>query len=172
MTLLILYVSPILVKGQAIEWNPDRPLTWNDFSGKPDYRSTHGAVSYWNITYTYQCENRDCTYIVIFNLKNLFDTQGSWVKRDAESDYLLSHEQLHFDICELFTRKLAAAFHATLFTSNFKAEIEEIYNKIRGECDAMQSKYDDESQHSKNTNMQYRWELYVYEQLKELPRNY
>ncbi|MDB5159521.1 MAG: hypothetical protein JWR50_4228 [Mucilaginibacter sp.] len=171
-TLLILFISPTLLKAQAIEWQQDRPLTWNDFNGRPDYQSRYGAVSYWNIVYNYSPEYRDCSYIINFKIRNLFDKNASWERRDGESDYLLGHEQLHFDISEIFTRKLAAAFQSAVFTSNYKAEIDEIYSKIWAECGAMQVKYDSEAEHGSNKNMQLRWQLFVFLQLKALPRNY
>src|SRR5699024_5538989 len=34
----------------------------------------------------------------------------SWVKENKKSDYLLKHEQLYFDICELYARKIRKIF--------------------------------------------------------------
>lgn len=96
----------------------------------------------------------------------------SWSHYNGDDAYLLKHEQLHFDINELFTRKFAAAVNATVFTDNFRSEIQEIFNKNWAERCAMESRYDAESEHSRNSKMQYRWQLFVYLQLLHLPRNY
>ncbi len=38
-----------------------------------------------------------------------FDRQRSWVKNEAKLDYVLRHEQGHFDIFEVYTRKIRKA---------------------------------------------------------------
>lgn len=170
LTLLVISISPMLVKAQVIKWDANRPLTWADFKARPHDGS--GSVTYWGTRYTYKCDVFDCDYIITFDIANEFYTDASWVWWNQQNDYLLNHEQLHFDINELYTRKLAAAFHSAVYTDNFKAEIEKIYNDTMAECAVMESKYDAETEHAGNTNMQYRWQLYIYLQLKALPRNY
>jgi len=171
-TLLFLTLSSIFAKAQAIEWHEDRPLVWTDFKGKPDHNGGAVAVSYWNTVYTYKIEIIDSVYHITFDLKNLFDANLSWRKRDYWDEYVLGHEQLHFDINELFTRKLAAAFHSAKFTSNYKSEIDAIYNKNRTRSAVMEALYDNETRHSNDQNMQYRWEFLIHLALRNLPRNY
>lgn len=163
----------MFLKAQAIDWRENRPLTWADFKGKPDRNSGAAAVTYWNTVYTYKVEFRDCVYDITFNIRNVFDAQSSWVLwKSINNEYLLGHEQLHFDINELFTRKLAIELKTMVYTSNFKNEIDSIYNANRAECTTMEAQYDTETKHSNNSNMQYRWELFIYLDLKSLPSNY
>ena len=170
--LLILIISPTLIKAQVIKWKEDRPLVWSDFKGNLGFGWS--ATTNTQTNYSYKVLNIDCTYQITFDIETDFypKTSMSWSHYNGDDAYLLKHEQLHFDITELFTRKLAAALHSKVFSDNFKAEIEEIYNENRNEWGAMESKYDAESEHSRNTKMQYKWELYIYLQLKALPRNY
>lgn len=171
--LLFLTLSETLVEAQVIKWQENRPLIWTDFKGKPDYGSGTVAVTYRKIIYDYKCEIRDSIYLVTFTLGCLFDSGSSWVLRKTmNNEYILGHEQLHFDIQELFTRKLASAFRSTVYTSNYKAEIRSIYDKYWGECGRMEATYDSETRHSNDRNMQYRWQLFIYEELKNLPKNY
>jgi len=171
--LLFLTFSPIFAKAQLIEWSEDRPLTWQDFKGRPDYKTGWGGVTFRNILYSYNCEFRDSVYKITFNIKSVFDTQKSWVKRaQMANDYALSHEQGHFDINELFARKMAAAFHSTVYSSNYKEEIKAIFDKYWAALNAMEAKYDAETEHSNNATMQYQWQLYISLMLKNLPRNY
>lgn len=170
--LLFLIIGPKLINAQVIKWQEDRPLKWDDFKGKPDYSQKAGAVTVWATNYTYNWENGDSTYIVTFNIENDFDVMGSWVLSDARTADLLRHEQLHFDINELFTRKMAAAFKSAIYTANIKAEIEKIHQKYKAESDAMEAKYDVETGHSKNRDKQLQWERYIKLQLLTLPRNY
>jgi hypothetical protein len=170
--LSILTISSTLIKAQDIQWQADRPLTWKDFKGKPNFKTGYSAITFTSITYDINCQTKDSvSYAITFNLHCLFYPQASWVRtREHESDDLLSHEQLHFDIAELYTRKLAAAFHSAVFTRNYKEEIDDIYKKNAEEHRLMQVRYDTEVYRS--MNMQLRWQLYIYLQLKELPRNY
>jgi hypothetical protein len=171
-SILILAVSPKLSNAQVIKWEAGRPLVWGDYKGKPDYSQSAGAVTVWATNYTYNWNVINGTYVVTFNIENDFDMLGSWVLSDARTAALLRHEQLHFDINELYTRKMAAAFKSAVYTSNIKAEIEVIHQKYKAESDAMEAKYDAQTEHSKNAKMQSQWELYVYSQLNAIPRNY
>lgn len=172
-SLLFLLASPIFAKAQAIDWREDKPLTWEDFQGKADYKRGTVAVTSWLIDYTYNCQFQHCKYVITFNLRCLFDQKSSWrIRGDYYNEYVLRHEQLHFDIAELWTRKLSAAFRSTVYTANFKAQINDIYNKYLDECRKMQSKYDAETSHSENKNMQLRWQLFIYLELKNLLRNH
>ncbi|MES2427258.1 MAG: hypothetical protein V4560_09810 [Bacteroidota bacterium] len=165
----ILTVSTTVIKAQQIQWEADRPLTWKDFKGKPGRAS---AATSSSIVYDYNAQTIDSvTYFITFNFKCVFNAEWSYVKsREHQSPDLLAHEQTHFDITELYTRKLAAAFHAATFTRNYKVEIEDIYKKNAEENRLMVVRYDKEVYRS--MNMQLRWQLYIYLQLKALPRNY
>ncbi|GAB3920620.1 DUF922 domain-containing protein [Mucilaginibacter myungsuensis] len=170
--LFMLWVSPTVDDTRIVKWKEDRPLTWADFKGGPDYRAGAGSVIVWDTRYNYRVERRDTSYILTFTLDNVMYTDISWVMRDQMGDYLLGHEQTHFDINELFTRKLAAAFKDAVFTSNYKAEMDTIFRQNRADCGAMESKYDKETSHAGNHNMQYRWQLFVFLELQKLPKNY
>jgi len=169
--LLLIHTGLMPVKAQAIKWDEKRPLTWDDFKAYPQHDGS-GSVTYWGTAYDYKCVFSDCDYLLTFNIKNEFYPQASWVWWNQRNEYLLGHEQLHFDINELYTRKLAAALYSAVYTENFKAEVEKIYNDTMSECAKMESKYDAETNHAGNVNMQYRWQLFIYLQLRALPRNY
>lgn len=170
--LVFLVFSPICLKSQTIKWDENRPLMWSDFKGKLGFGWS--ASTYTQINYTYKVLNFDCQYLINFDIESAFYPKNSmsWSHFNGDDEYLLKHEQLHFDINELFARKFAVAVHSAVFTDNFKSEIEDIFNKNWAECRAMQSKYDSESEHSRNSKMQYRWQLFIYLQLRWLPRNY
>lgn len=70
------------------------------------------------------------------------------------NEYELSHEQLHFDITELFRRKFN-----TLVTDNAENEekVSEIYRQIAKDCERYQNLYDAETDHSRNIKKQNEW---------------
>jgi len=51
------------------------------------------------------------------------------VVKSAKTDYLLNHEQRHFDIAEIFARKLRKELEEYTFNKNNLKEIENLYKK-------------------------------------------
>jgi predicted secreted Zn-dependent protease len=97
-----------------------------------------------------------------------YNPNRSWTK-SKDSDYLLAHEQLHFDITELFVRKLRkqlAEFGNDC--EGLSKHIEDYYNRNYKEFVAYQDRYDRETKHSLNKEKQQFWEEKVSRELKEL----
>jgi hypothetical protein len=105
LSILLLLHCTGMVNAQEIHWQKDKPLTWKDFQGMPDPNSTYAAVTNSRIKYNFNNELKDTVYKITFKLENVFYTQTSWSKKDQRNKDLLHHEQLHFDINELFTRR-------------------------------------------------------------------
>ena len=89
-------------------WEKDKPLQIKDFKAiQKDTvkRGNHqflGAMSSIKIQfYTLQKGKNAVPEVII---KNYFDRNESWIL--VKEDYVLQHEQIHFDISELYTRKL------------------------------------------------------------------
>jgi hypothetical protein len=172
LSLLLLLAIPTLTKAQEIPWIKDKSLAWRDFAGEADTTSTYAAVTSSRIKYTYNWALKDSVYKITFKLENVFNTKASWVKNGKQNRDLLHHEQLHFDINELFTRRLAAALNSAIYTSNFREEINNIYQKIIAEERDFQIKYDSQSIHSRDWGLQVVWEQHIHKELEDLPRNY
>ncbi|GAB3926611.1 DUF922 domain-containing protein [Mucilaginibacter myungsuensis] len=172
LAIIVLLTGSVPVKAQVIEWQENRPLVWKDFAGKPDLRSGYSAATSSAITYSYERKTTDSVnYYFSFKVRCTFDTQVSFVRsKEHHLPDLLAHEQLHFDISELYARKLADAFRAAVFTDNYEKEMDDLYHKILGQCGDMQTQYD--QQVYRSLNMQLRWQMYVYLLLKRNPRNY
>ena len=69
----------------------------------------------------------------------------------------MGHEQLHFDITEVYARKLRQELAKTKFSKNAKAEVKEIYRNILKELNDFQNKYDSETNFSRDTVQQLIW---------------
>src|SRR5262245_30641208 len=87
----------------TIQWRSDYKLKWEDFLGKVDSLSTYGAVSNVLIKFSFHNNDKDFTYKIYC----AFNKRTSWV-RIPTCDGLI-HEQGHFDIGEIFARKLRQA---------------------------------------------------------------
>ena len=89
-----------------ILWSSDRKLKWEDFKGAIDTTNSMVQASTFSeieVVKSY-FENGLPKYIV----ESHFIKSKSWT--NSRDDYVLSHEQLHFDISELFKRKIVKSF--------------------------------------------------------------
>jgi len=85
-----------------------------------------------------------------------------------KTDYILIHEQGHFDIAEIFARKLNKEMSEYKFDNNsFKEDLKEIYQSIAIEKDSFQNQYDEETNHSINKEKQAEWQKKIDELLQE-----
>jgi predicted secreted Zn-dependent protease len=75
-----------------------------------------------------------------------------------KTDYILAHEQGHFDITEIFARKLNEALQNYEFNKKtFRKDINDIYQAIVKQKEEYQKMYDGETDHSRNKKIQYEW---------------
>ena len=124
-----------------ILWSNERKLKENDFEALPDTTNLMIAGSTYSgieITNSY-FENDIPKFVVECN----FIKSKSWIR--IKSKDVLDHEQLHFDIDELFTRKIRKAFDSLNVK---KVKDYQIYNNIYifyGEkCETYQKLYDNQ----------------------------
>jgi hypothetical protein len=153
-----------------LQWNENRQLTWEDFQGVPNadddfVASTNSGISF---SFSYKVTNGKMTmdYEVLCN----FYPELSWYKPDLVNDYILKHEQTHFDISELYARKLRKAMEETTFSNNPKEEVNQLYQNLEGARRQMQLKYDFETDHSKNEPVETQWRIFVAKELQTYER--
>jgi len=147
-----------------VVWKAGRPLQWNDFNGPIDYTSSFEATTYTSMRYVYTWRLENGTYHIVFKTHGYMHTNTSWSHVNKQTDYLLGHEQLHFDITELFARKLLEAYKAETFdpkAPDLKQKIARICTEMEVQRNAMQKRYDEETNHCKNHEAQHSWEQYI-----------
>ena len=80
---------------------------------------------------------------------------------------ILGHEQLHFDISELYARKLKKRLESERYAyGTVKTKVKSIYRKINEELDIYQNLYDAETNFSRNMDKQAEWKLNITMALK------
>jgi len=157
-----------VAQDEELLWNADKKLTWNDFKSAPDYSHPYAAITYSGMSYGFSADVINGELYVKYKVNCFFVANKSWVKRRYKSDdQLLQHEQLHFDITELYTRKFREELKKMTFTDNVKAEIKAVYKRITKEKVLFQEKYDTETDHSKNEAAQKRWQLNIESELQK-----
>ena len=150
----------------VLEWHESRPLTWSDFQTKK-YRTHISALTASGIEYYYDCKSG----VMTVDIKAIFIPKQSWVRYNAKNDYILAHEQLHFDITELYARKFRKRFEESgIDCSNVKA-LDKLSDKVLAEWRKEQNRYDKESLHSNDEEKQAYWSKKVNRDL-ELSRAY
>lgn len=145
-----------------IEWSASRKLTWNDYNGAPDPKIGAAASTTTYLKIEYEIENGKLLYYI----SSTFSPSLSWVRH--KTDHILGHEQGHFDIAEIFARKLHQQMKEYKFNkATFREVLGKMYNDIQSQKDALQNQYDRESNHSINKEKQKEWEEKIAKLLKE-----
>ena len=152
------------LKGDTIIWQKDSLLTRDDFKGRVSKQWAGCAVTGLMVIPVETNGN------IVFSVQAVFLKSKSNIIQN--SDYILKHEQLHFDICELYARKLRQMMSEKDFTKvkNIQIVIQNMYNKVNSEFDKYENKYDDDTNHGENPAKQKVWEDDVASQMKELDK--
>lgn len=157
----IYYVDNVKKYETQIEWTSDRKLTWEDFKGKPNTIDFPNALAVTNSAIGIESESlnpfKDGKLFVI----NMFYNHGSWVLPEGRNDYVLSHEQIHFDITEIYTRMLRKALIDANVTANNSGKSKIIFEQIKTKWQKRQEDYDYETAHGLKNKTQEEWQAIV-----------
>jgi hypothetical protein len=139
---------------EAMVWQKNRKLTWDDYQGKRQKRFAAASTVYS----MYRTIAKTSSGNIIATVKALFYPKDSW-KSNWIDDALLAHEQKHFDIVELYARKLRKQLTLIKVRNEEDAEqkLDSLHKIIDAEMDAYQDKYDDETNYSMAHNAQASW---------------
>lgn len=142
-------------------------MTWDDFQGyekAPDFSRRTVSHTLCGERWGWKpiiIDSNTNTFKFTFAVRTVMVTNLSWIDPLYKTPELLLHEQLHFDIAEYFSRQLLKAFQDQTYTASFREEIKQVRSKITEKRSEMQEQYDNQTRHSKNRDMQAKWELYV-----------
>lgn len=153
---------------ETIPWRSDRKLSWSDFKGKVPLDAVAAAITASGISYSYSANLLHHEVDLDFEVKTFFYPNESWYKPAICDSIILSHEQLHFDIAELYARKMRLKLERTSFSENVKQEIRVIYKGILKELSDFQERYDWETDFSRNREAQLEWNARIAEALQSM----
>ena len=147
---------------ELIAWTASSKLTWADYKASPDPRSDAAATTTTYLGIEYNINREGFTY----RIQCRFSKNRSWGLHRTE--YILSHEQGHFDIAEIYARKLHKALGEYRFNKKtYEQDLKKIYGELMQEKEAMQEAYDKESNHSINRAGQASWLVKINELLTQ-----
>ncbi len=165
--LLFLFVGDY---SNRIEWKESEKLVWENFIGKPDLRSPFAALTHSSVEFSYYVKNENGKLFLTTQVNTYFDKEMSWFKSKEVNDHILKHEQAHFDISEIHTRKLREAFASYQVTKNFEKDLSAIFTKFNYEREKMQKQFDKETNHSRNFDKESQWQEFIAEELIKLEK--
>ena len=145
----------------SIPWSPGVQLSWGDFQGTPN--SSFWSFTSYEINYKYKWDGAGN---LSYEISCGFLPAKSWKRTEKNlSMALLKHEQKHFDIAEVFARKLKQEFSNYAFShkhsANTDADLNTIFHRILNENYALQDQYDSETNHSILAAKQEEWNLRI-----------
>jgi hypothetical protein len=170
-TMALILITP-LTMGQSqnaydpsryIAWNPYYDLDWDDFKATKDISRFGDAGTAVKIIAKPYLVKNDVNYQVFA----LFDKSASWASE--ESKELLAHEQLHFDIAEVYARRVRKKVKELQLRGETRIAA---YNKeievLLQESNVTDAQYDNETLHGAIQERQKEWQENIDSALESL----
>jgi len=171
---ILFLILPIFCFSQSKEnlflWSTVDRLGYDQFAlGAPlmetEHYIGHGSRTilegyiFTGIDYSYQQINKEIT----FTVNSFMMPDKSWIS-DTTNKQTLEHEQAHFDITEIYSRKMKME----LSTALSKKAADKIYNKLFHELQDEQKKFD--TAHHGEIGVEPEWKKRIFDQLEYLKK--
>lgn len=147
-----------------IAWSETRKLNWEDFRATPEDGNPHHALTAANLAVDAKCKDNKFYYEV----KCVFLPGESWSK-NKQSEKLLAHEQLHFDLTEVHARQLRKKLRGIGNSCDImKSQLNTAVGAAFKEWKAEQNQFDKISRHGLDTEVQKEWAANIEQRLAVL----
>ena len=168
---LLFSSQPTINKTESarIAWDKNYHLEWKDFKANVDRRSSLDAYTMLGLSLEVVSQNNGKIDMGVFGY---FEKNKSWVKKSEKTKRLLAHEQKHFDLCEVYRRKLIKKLEANSPYSfdGFSNEVQTIFNQTFDAYTKEQARYDQKTNHSQNKEQQIKWNKFIAKELLRLEK--
>lgn len=162
---LLIFAAFVPAGTAKLFWTDGKKLTWNDFKGPVDSTAKEDAETTWHIDARYAGKGDTARMVV----KCWFAPDESWVKKNHLNADLLAHEQAHFDLAEVYARKLRKELASKTYTrTDLKTSFKSAHQQLIGECKKRQEQYDTETNHSIIKAKQTEWQKLIAKELGDL----
>lgn len=157
------YPQPASTGHDLLLWNEFYKLQWDDFQGEPDNKSRGDAGTAVQIKAKPYLIKRKIGY----DVEALFNRNKSWARDTSPS--LLAHEQLHFDIAELYARKIRKKVRELQKRGITDIKVfNEAIQRLLQESNDADERYDLETLHGALSRKQAAWSVRVKQELADL----
>ncbi len=180
LALALLCVVSVLVAAESqppeVAWSQDNPITWDLFQATPpsdaaqrnEAAAIHMTVG-WHATFT--VSSSDGAHwtgtVASISVTNTMEPTLSWVVPGMQAADLLLHEKLHFDLSEVYRRKIQRSFErmGICHAATQQDAIDQLNTQLCQTADAILDKlydmtdlYDAQTAHGTDANQQTRWQ--------------
>lgn len=154
-----------------ILWQKDKRLNYEDFQSVQDttflvygYPANGAAMTKIETTFMIDVNNN-----LTFSVVNKFLKKKSWIKN--QKPLVLAHEQGHFDISEIYARKIRKKLKELLEKDIVEETIlSQAVNALLSELETYQQRYDEETHHGFVLEKQKIWEGNIRKELEQLQK--
>ena len=149
---------------------PYRQLTVNDFRGTPRRGGPTIAETACFVDLKYDVHQRGDDCQLTFHVALTMDNDKSWMDRSritsaAMMAEILKHEQGHYNISYFEGQELLNTLNRMRFGTNYKTEVERVFDRIHAKYQQLNADYDDDTLNSKNSIQQTSWDKYFQKKL-------
>lgn len=152
-----------------IYYSKARPLSWTDFRGTTNDKTLAAAVTASGFGYKADMSTTGNKSMLNVGIYCYFTKDKSWVKPGKTTDYILNHEQNHFNIsfiaAKMFEEKLKKA---NLNRSNFNVLLPSLYQESCDIMNKMQGEYDSQTKNGQLRDVQQKWDAYLAQKVSGL----
>jgi len=157
---------------KEILWSEKRMLEWEDFRAEKQPHAYNAvALTYCGIQYSVKALTSLYGSKTNYVVKCIFYPEKSWATTDSaqRTDDVLKHEQKHFDLCEVYARRLYKELTNTKINAFNMDDANAVYQRIMKEYEERQYLYDEETHNTTNyQDVQKKWDEDIARELAEL----
>ena len=162
---------------EHVPWAADQPVTWQLFLSpypqdgciQAEAAAIHMTLN-WSVSYVIDYDRLKRTWYgyvdkPLITVTNTMEPFLSWASSQGKTQDVLNHEQRHFDLYEIYARKLRILLTRPRVTGattdevriSLRKTINDTASAVLDMASQMQSLYDDETAHGTNAAMQANW---------------
>ncbi|UEQ77034.1 DUF922 domain-containing protein [Chryseobacterium arthrosphaerae] len=155
---------------QKIMWQEEQKLVWDNFKSPVNRKNNPDVAAYTNCGWEFSVvKSSNPKSPLTIKIQAIFNEDKSWKDVKKINDYILLHEQKHFDIAELFVRKFRKAVAEKISTSgDYNKYFKTIYNAISIDYKNFQISYDRDTRHGMDKEKQAEYNAAISQELDNL----
>jgi uncharacterized membrane protein YheB (UPF0754 family) len=145
------------------------PLKWSNFKSIiQEGEQAFSALTSTRFSYSISQRGTAKKQTITVKPRFFFDEITSKKKLSAQNDYILNHEQRHFDIAYYWYKKFLQEIKKLKADNTTIDIVSKLYKELSTNTKEMQTLYDDETDHSRVAQKQTEWDAKIDAMLSEV----
>ncbi len=148
--------------GDTVYYKDFPKLTWDNFTGKPPVTGNEAALTSSGFGFGAGMKYKEGKGTLNITVYCFFLKDRSWVKKNRKTDYILNHEQHHFDISYLAMARFISNLQKINFTmDNYSAKLNAAYDESYDYMTSLQDDYDGQTKNGQLKDKQAEWVIKI-----------